>query len=132
MRSIFLSFLFFINPLFTLYPFLYFLRSNFPFIMRSLSSVTSDIVKLPTVSDNILVIHGDELDAAQDLLLLVTWVRKVAVQPLNFSHFYYEEIYLKLNQMVNSLYLLCNICWKHSKDLAKSMRVQGYNYILLR
>lgn len=67
------------------------------------SSAKPDVVKVHAVSDDcISVLSEDKLDASQNLLLSATGGYKVSFKLLNLTQLYYEEIYLKLDQIVNS------------------------------
>lgn len=74
------------------------------------------------MSDDVMFVFPEnELKAPQDLLLSQTGDLEAKVQLLNLCKFYYEEIYLKLNQIVDLAYPLCNIGENHLNELAESM-----------
>lgn len=52
----------------------------------------------------------------------------MAVQLLKLCRRYYEDRYLKLDEIVDPVYPLWNVFDEHSKDLAELMDQQGWHY----
>lgn len=88
-----------------------------------------DVVEVPGVSgDDIFVILEYELDAPQDLLLSETSDCNVTVQYRNPSQIYYKEIYLRMDQISDPMYPMCDIREKHSIVTAESRREHRYHH----
>lgn len=69
--------------------------------MSSTSLSMCDVVKAPTLSDSdMLVISENESEAPQDLSLSDIGNGEVAVQFLNLSQYFFEDVYLKTDQIV--------------------------------
>lgn len=67
------------------------------------SSSGCDIVNGPSgFNDNILINFGDKFQALQGLLLSFSGGCEVVAHPLNLSQYYYEDLYLKLDQSADT------------------------------
>lgn len=90
-----------------------------------------DVLEVPAVSYcDILGTCEDGCDAPQHLLLCENCGYGAAVEQLNLPQYKYEEICLKPDQRVDLVHLVQDICKRHSKDLAKSLQKQEYQYAL--